>query len=187
MDTYGSHEGYLYNLHTCSSAEAKRMWKESIKNQWDNQCAYCGSEEEITLDHIVPQTKGGSNHTTNLLACCKKCNGDKGHADWITWYIQQPFFSEERRQSIDDWMFPDDQINHRLYSYKPRRNRAYWLHLCALCIIFNGLISPVPPRPRRTSNSSQYSYRLPHRFPYSHSPLSYHIIIQMSSPLRLYK
>ena len=125
MDSYGSHEGYLYNLHTCSSAEAKRMWKESIKNQWDNQCAYCGSEKEITLDHIVPQTKGGSNHTTNLLACCKKCNGDKGHADWITWYIQQPFFSEERRQAIDDWMFPEDEVNPHLYAYKKRRNCSY--------------------------------------------------------------
>ena len=146
MDTYGSHEGYLYNLHTCSSAEAKRMWKESIKNQWDNKCAYCGSEEEITLDHIVPQTKGGSNHTTNLLACCKKCNGYKGHADWITWYIQQPFFSESKRQRIEDWMFPDEEeINHRLYAYKPRRNKAYWLHFCALCIILMDSYHPYKP------------------------------------------
>ena len=29
MDTYGTPEGYLFNLHTCSSAEAKRMWKDS--------------------------------------------------------------------------------------------------------------------------------------------------------------
>ena len=33
MDTYGSPEGYLFNLHTCSPTEAKRMWKASIKNQ----------------------------------------------------------------------------------------------------------------------------------------------------------
>lgn len=125
MDTYGSHEGYLYNLHTCSSAEAKRMWKESIKNEWDHECAYCGSKEDLTLDHIVPQAKGGSNHTTNLLCACKQCNGDKAHEDWIVWYIQQPFFSEERRQKIDEWMFPRDEVNANLFAYKPRKNTAY--------------------------------------------------------------
>lgn len=125
MDTYGSPEGYLYNLHTCSPAEAKRMWRESIKNQWDNQCAYCGSDKDITLDHIVPKTKGGSDHTTNLISCCKRCNADKAHEDWIIWFIQQPFFTEERRQLIEDWMFPDDPVNPNLFKYSPRKNTAY--------------------------------------------------------------
>lgn len=125
MDTYGSHEGYLYNLHTCSSAEAKRMWKQSIKNQWDNRCAYCGSEEDITLDHVIPRTKGGSDHADNIVACCKSCNADKAHEDWIIWYIQQPFFTEERRQLIEDWIFPKQEVNPNLYSYRPRKNKSY--------------------------------------------------------------
>lgn len=132
MDTYGSHEGYLYNLHTCSSAEAKRMWKESIKNQWDNRCAYCGSTENLSLDHIVPQSKGGSNHITNVLCACTKCNGDKGHEDWIIWFIQQPFFTEERREAIEDWMKTEEEPNpllyhakERTYKFPSRRNRAY--------------------------------------------------------------
>ena len=77
----------------------------------------------ITNVHI-PQCKGGSNHKTNLVACCRKCNADKGHEDWIIWYIQQPFFTEERRQAIDDWLFPE-VINENLYSYSPRRNKNY--------------------------------------------------------------
>ncbi len=129
MDTYGSPEGYLFNLHTCSSTEAKRMWKASIKTQWDNQCAYCGSTEDLTLDHIVPRSRGGSNHSTNILCACKKCNADKAYGDWITWYIQQPFFTEERRQKIDEWMFPNEEINPnlfvsdkpKLYRYNPRK------------------------------------------------------------------
>ena len=125
MDTYGSHEGYLYNLHTCSSSEAKRMWKQSIKNQWDNKCAYCGSDEDITLDHVVPRTKGGSDHADNIIACCKSCNADKAHEDWIIWYIQKPFFTEERRQLIEDWIFPKQEVNPNLYSYKPRKNKSY--------------------------------------------------------------
>ena len=133
MDTYGSPEGYLFNLHTCSSAEAKRMWKASIKNQWDNKCAYCGSDKDLTLDHIVPRSKGGSNHTTNVLCACTKCNADKAHTEWIIWYIEQPFFTEERREAIEKWMFPTEEVNPNLFvqqqpervSYGRRRTRAY--------------------------------------------------------------
>lgn len=133
MDTYGSHEGYLYNLHTCSTAEAKRMWKESIKNQWNNECAYCGSKENLSLDHVIPQCKGGSNHATNIVAACVSCNGDKAHEDWIIWYIQQPFFTEERREAIERWMESEEedlsQITYKpskqLYKYGSRRNKAY--------------------------------------------------------------
>ena len=134
MNTYGSPEGFLYNLHTCSSAEAKRMWKESIKARWDHKCAYCGTEDRpLSLDHIVPQCKGGSNHINNVLCACTQCNADKGHEDWIIWYLEQPFFTEERRQAIDDWMFPEeDEVNTNLfhaqqkrYSYPSRRNKVY--------------------------------------------------------------
>lgn len=134
MHSYGSPEGYLYNLHTCSPAEAKRMWKESIKTQWDNKCAYCGSDKNITLDHIVPQCKGGSDHMSNVLSCCLSCNADKAHEDWIIWFIQQPFFTEERRQRIEDWMSTEEEVNPLIYhardrslhAYKPRRNKSYW-------------------------------------------------------------
>lgn len=133
MHTYGSPEGYLFNLQTSSSAEAKRMWKESIKNQWDNKCAYCGSTENLTLDHIVPRSKGGSNHINNVLCACKNCNADKGHTEWIIWYIQQPFFTEERKSRIDEWMFPEEEeVNPNLflktqqkYFFPQRKNTSY--------------------------------------------------------------
>ncbi|AOV62172.1 HNH endonuclease [Synechococcus phage S-CAM7] len=133
MNTYGSPEGYLYNLHTCSPSEAKRMWKKAIKEQWGNKCAYCGSDTNLTLDHIVPRSKGGSNHTTNVLCACESCNADKAYTEWIIWYIEQPFFTEERREAIEKWMFPTEEVNPNLfvqeqpkrYSYGTRRTRAY--------------------------------------------------------------
>jgi hypothetical protein len=57
MDLYTSPKGYLYNLHTSSAQEARRLWKNSIKEKWDNKCAYCDSEEKLTIDHIIPQSK----------------------------------------------------------------------------------------------------------------------------------
>jgi len=110
----------LYNLETTSKAEAKRMWKRSIKEQWEHKCAYCESEENITLDHILPQCKGGLDVKTNVVACCHSCNQDKGHTPWEEWYFNQHFFSHENYEKINNWMKPDRPSN--LYAYPPRKN-----------------------------------------------------------------
>lgn len=42
-----------------------------------NQCMYCGKKpgpQYLTLDHVVPKSKGGQNSWGNLVACCSKCN-----------------------------------------------------------------------------------------------------------------
>ncbi len=46
-----------------------------------NVCQYCGNRytyDFLTMDHIVPQCKGGEDSWTNLVTCCKRCNSDKG-------------------------------------------------------------------------------------------------------------
>ena len=93
MELYNSSSDYLYHLHTTSSSDAKRMWRQSIKDKWEHKCAYCGSTEYLTIDHIVPQCKGGSDFLTNVLCCCKKCNNSKSHTDWEEWYSEQDFFT----------------------------------------------------------------------------------------------
>jgi 5-methylcytosine-specific restriction endonuclease McrA len=112
----------LFNLQTTSKAEAKRMWRQSIKDQWEHKCAYCESQENITLDHITPQCKGGLDIKTNVVACCHSCNQSKGHEHWKLWYVQQDFYSEERFDKIENWMKPPLPTN--LYAYRPRRNCA---------------------------------------------------------------
>ena len=42
-------------------------------------CQYCGSEKDLTLDHLVPRSKGGKSIWTNLVTACKRCNSKKGH------------------------------------------------------------------------------------------------------------
>ena len=44
-------------------------------------CGYCGRfirGDKATMDHIVPQSKGGQHTWTNVVACCKSCNNQKG-------------------------------------------------------------------------------------------------------------
>jgi 5-methylcytosine-specific restriction endonuclease McrA len=122
MELLHSPSEYLFNLRTTSSSEAKRLWRKEIKEKWENQCAYCGSEENITLDHIVPQCKGGLDIKTNVVACCHSCNQSKGHEHWKLWYVQQDFYSEEKLNKIEEWMKPDPPVN--LFSYRPRRNKV---------------------------------------------------------------
>ena len=122
MELYNSSEDYLYHLHTTSSSDAKRMWRQSIKEKWNNKCAYCGSTNRLTIDHVVPQCKGGSDFLTNMVCCCENCNRSKAHSDWKTWYYNQDFFTEERCDAILNWLKP--QTNPNLYKYGTRRNNA---------------------------------------------------------------
>jgi CRISPR/Cas system Type II protein with McrA/HNH and RuvC-like nuclease domain len=121
MELFHSPQYYLYNLQTTSSSEAKRIWRNQIREKWNNQCAYCGSEEKLTLDHIIPQSKGGMDFTKNVVCCCHSCNQNKGHSQWEEWYSSQDFFSNERYEKIKKWMKPDSPQN--LFRYKSRSNQ----------------------------------------------------------------
>ena len=43
------------------------------------KCLYCGATENLTLDHIMPQSRGGENSWENLVTCCGSCNVKKGN------------------------------------------------------------------------------------------------------------
>ena len=47
-----------------------------------NACQYCGivlTAGELTLDHVVPRSRGGLSTWENLVACCHPCNRRKGN------------------------------------------------------------------------------------------------------------
>lgn len=48
-----------------------------------NPCFYCGSKDRLTLDHIVPISRGGRHSIGNLLSACRSCNSKK-HNKFIT-------------------------------------------------------------------------------------------------------
>lgn len=43
-------------------------------------CVLCGATDDLTLDHIFPQSLGGSGHPINLRVLCRSCNSRKGAA-----------------------------------------------------------------------------------------------------------
>ena len=45
-------------------------------------CQYCRREfptAQLTLDHVVPISRGGQTHWENVVTACKKCNNKKGN------------------------------------------------------------------------------------------------------------
>ena len=46
----------------------------------DHKCQYCGKKNvEMTVDHIIPKSKGGADSWENLVTACVKCNNIKGN------------------------------------------------------------------------------------------------------------
>ncbi|MBW1726603.1 MAG: HNH endonuclease [Deltaproteobacteria bacterium] len=43
------------------------------------KCAYCGGEKrKLTIDHIIPKSRGGKTDFDNCVSSCKSCNNKKG-------------------------------------------------------------------------------------------------------------
>lgn len=49
------------------------------------RCVYCRSEEQLTLDHVLPGTRGGTNHPSNLVTCCHWCNSIRQDSEMRHW------------------------------------------------------------------------------------------------------
>ena len=43
-----------------------------------NKCQYCGSTKSLTIDHVIPKSKGGEDTWENLVVACSSCNVKKG-------------------------------------------------------------------------------------------------------------
>ncbi len=54
------------------------MSRHNIFKRDGGACQYCGTTKDLTLDHVIPRSKGGKSTWTNLVTACKKCNSNKG-------------------------------------------------------------------------------------------------------------
>jgi hypothetical protein len=114
----GSHgpDFLLHSLIELRPSEAKRRFRRSILEDYPLRgpmgqpaCAYCGKwHEKLTLDHIVPKSKGGPHYAKwNIVPACFNCNSKKSNSSVFEWWRPEAFWSQERENFLTCWI----QIN----------------------------------------------------------------------------
>lgn len=66
----------------------KETVRKAVFKRCGNICCYCGSDDNLTLDHMTPTSRGGSNEDDNLQVACRVCNADKRnmtHDEYSNW------------------------------------------------------------------------------------------------------
>lgn len=70
--------------------QKRRAWKnnsngsftynewEALCNKYENKCLCCKKSKKLTMDHVVPLSRGGSNNIDNIQPLCLLCNMKKG-------------------------------------------------------------------------------------------------------------
>lgn len=61
-----------------------RIWKvppvhrREVLRRDRHTCQYCGSQKQLTLDHVIPRAQGGQHTWDNVVTACSPCNAKKG-------------------------------------------------------------------------------------------------------------
>lgn len=76
-----------------------KQWK-SVKEYFNNKCAYCGEDKPLTQDHHIALSKGGEYTHNNIIPACKSCNSSKRDKDFFKWYPTQKQHNKERESKI---------------------------------------------------------------------------------------
>lgn len=65
--------------------------REYLLEKWGRKCAYCDAEHApLTIDHIHPKSRGGSDRVSNLTLACFPCNQRKGNRDVAEFLAHDP-------------------------------------------------------------------------------------------------
>lgn len=61
-----------------------------------HRCQYCGCYgEDLTLDHVIPRSRGGEDTWENVVSACVRCNVKKGNR--TSWEAGMPLLRQPRR------------------------------------------------------------------------------------------
>jgi len=90
---------FAFDIASTDISAEKRKARELRSSQWWKRrcakgiCHWCGltfSAKELTMDHIVPISRGGKTTKNNVVPCCKTCNNQKKQLLPMEWeaYVQ---------------------------------------------------------------------------------------------------
>lgn len=99
-------QGAIYNY-------PKETWEVTL-SKFNDECAYCGSSEDLQQEHIIPMSKEGNYTKQNIIPACSFCNASKKDRDLMDWYPRQSFYEDERLNKIKKWSNIDDNGTQQL-------------------------------------------------------------------------
>ncbi len=70
-------EWYKKEKEKARKLKKTKWWRKKISS---GICHYCKKKikpSELTMDHMIPISRGGLSERSNLVPCCKKCNAKK--------------------------------------------------------------------------------------------------------------
>ncbi len=56
----------------------RKITRRAVFARDDWECQYCGARGSLTVDHVIPRSKGGDSGWENIVASCAPCNRRKG-------------------------------------------------------------------------------------------------------------
>ena len=65
---------------------------ERLKMVLPQTCCYCASRDNLSIDHLIPTSKGGADTGDNLVWACRNCNSAKGANDVLEWFARRGEF-----------------------------------------------------------------------------------------------
>lgn len=104
---------------------------ERLKMTLPQICAYCGSRNKLSLDHLLPRCKGGQDKGDNLVWACRSCNSSKNDQDMLRWML-------------DRGMFPSIYVLRRYLKIVSERCEALGLLDERLTDVVNSNLCPFP-------------------------------------------
>jgi 5-methylcytosine-specific restriction endonuclease McrA len=91
-----------------------------------NRCQYCGrrfATSELSLDHVLPRSRGGQANWMNIVCACLKCNVRKGGR--TPWEAGMKLIREPEQPRTSPAL--SLKLSHRRYkSWKTFLDNAYW-------------------------------------------------------------
>jgi len=72
----------------------------------------------MTLDHVVPKSKGGMTVRSNLIPSCGDCNLAKSNTEWLLFYRSQNFWTQDKELKILEWVNRDHNESKSAQEYE---------------------------------------------------------------------
>jgi hypothetical protein len=71
--------------------QEKIKWSSSIREyvrdlERDKVCIYCSNPDKLSIDHLIPRSRGGPDIPDNAILACRGCNSSKGDKGVFEWY-----------------------------------------------------------------------------------------------------